>query len=185
MIGGFLKIYTHTFPWQMGFLKIQTTDDEIISIYFLTQKAYFEKMDLDELLAPFLSEAKKQILEYLAGERTEFDLKIKLQGSPFSLKVWHCLKQIPFGTTVGYGEIARALGGTAYSRAVGRACGLNPIPIVIPCHRVIGAEGKLGGFSGGLGIKSYLLKHEKSHLSEVLVGESQGLAFSRLPSSEI
>lgn len=106
------------------------------------------------------AEVRRQLEEYFAGRRCEFDLLLSPQGTPFELAVWEELKKIPFGETRSYGEIAAALGRPGSARAVGRANGANPIPIVVPCHRVIGADGSLTGFGGGLEAKSRLLEIE-------------------------
>jgi methylated-DNA-[protein]-cysteine S-methyltransferase len=106
------------------------------------------------------AEVRRQLAEYFAGERREFDLALAPVGTPFERSVWEELKKIPFGETRSYGQIARALGRPDSARAVGRANGANPIPIVVPCHRVIGADGSLTGFGGGLDVKSRLLELE-------------------------
>ena len=106
------------------------------------------------------AEVRRQLAEYFAGGRREFDLPLALEGTPFELAVWEELKKIPFGETRSYGEIAATLGRPGSARAVGRANGANPIPIVVPCHRVIGADGSLTGFGGGLEAKSRLLEIE-------------------------
>ncbi len=105
-------------------------------------------------------EAVRQLAEYLAGDRRRFDLPIDLRGTEFQLYVWHELAQIPYGTTVSYGEIAARIGRPRAARAVGAAVGSNPIPIIIPCHRVIGKTGALVGFGGGLDLKQRLLALE-------------------------
>ena len=106
-----------------------------------------------------LREAERQIAAYFAGELRAFELSVNVRGSQFQQDVCAVMEQIPFGETVTYGEIAKQLGVPA--QAVGQACGGNPLPLVIPCHRVLGAQG-LGGFSGGVGVetKVWLLKHE-------------------------
>ncbi len=106
------------------------------------------------------AEVRRQLEEYFAGRRQEFDLPLSPVGTPFELAVWEELKKIPFGETRSYGEIAASLGRPGSARAVGRANGANPIPIVVPCHRVIGADGSLTGFGGGLEAKSRLLEIE-------------------------
>ncbi|MHA1153710.1 MAG: methylated-DNA--[protein]-cysteine S-methyltransferase [Alphaproteobacteria bacterium] len=98
---------------------------------------------------PLLARAAVQLDQYFAGERQDFDLPLAPSGTPFQRRVWTEMARIPFGGTASYGALARELGSVA--RAVGGACGANPIPIVIPCHRVLGAGGALGGFSGGTG----------------------------------
>lgn len=106
-------------------------------------------------------EIESEIKEYFAGERMEFEVNIEPEGTPFQLQVWEELKLIPYGETRNYGEIAGALGQPGASRAVGAANGANPIPIVIPCHRVVGADGALVGFGGGLKNKALLLAMER------------------------
>jgi methylated-DNA-[protein]-cysteine S-methyltransferase len=101
-----------------------------------------------------------QLAEYFAGERQKFDLKLAPKGTTFQQNVWQELQKIPFGQTASYGEIAKRIGNSKASRAVGMANGKNPIPIIVPCHRVIGKDGSLTGFSGGLDIKKQLLKLE-------------------------
>lgn len=114
---------------------------------------------------PVLDLAERQLEEYFAGERTQFDLPLASDGSPFQQLVWAELGRIPYGETTTYGEIARRLGyDTAVSRAVGSANGSNPIPVVVPCHRVIGADGKLTGYAGGLERKQILLRLEQPGL---------------------
>jgi methylated-DNA-[protein]-cysteine S-methyltransferase len=101
-----------------------------------------------------------QLEEYFSGQRRDFDLELAPQGTEFQLRVWNELTRIPYGTTISYGELARRLGNPDASRAVGTANGANPIPIVVPCHRVIGADGSLTGFGGGLKAKAALLELE-------------------------
>lgn len=113
----------------------------------------------DDAAAPF-AEAKRQLADYFAGTRTGFDLPLAAEGTPFQQRVWDELLRIPYGVTVSYGEIARRIGDPGASRAVGLANGRNPISIVVPCHRVIGANGKLTGYGGGLPRKQTLLAHE-------------------------
>jgi methylated-DNA-[protein]-cysteine S-methyltransferase len=110
----------------------------------------------DELLAA----ARRQLSEYFAGERTTFDLPLRPAGAPFQLRVWDALLRIPYGETATYGELAREVGHPGAARAVGAANGRNPIAIVVPCHRVIGADGTLTGYAGGLECKRALLDLE-------------------------
>ncbi len=111
-----------------------------------------------------LKQAIDQLRAYFAGELKEFDLPLAPQGTPFQQKVWGDLCKIPYGETISYGELARRIGNPNASRAVGLANGSNPIPIIIPCHRVIGSNGKLTGYGGGLPIKEKLLALEKRQL---------------------
>lgn len=110
--------------------------------------------------APFRS-VERQLREYFAGKRTAFDLKLHPKGTPFQESVWKALVKIPYGETRSYGEIAQAVGRPRAVRAVGLANGRNPLPIVVPCHRVIGASGKLVGYGGGLVVKQALLDRER------------------------
>ncbi|HEX3554964.1 MAG TPA: methylated-DNA--[protein]-cysteine S-methyltransferase [Thermoanaerobaculia bacterium] len=110
--------------------------------------------------ASHTAEVRRQLEEYFAGRRQEFDLPLAPRGTPFELAVWEELRRIPFGETRSYADVARALGKPAATRAVGRANGANPIPIVVPCHRVIGSDGSLTGFGGGLAAKARLLEIE-------------------------
>jgi methylated-DNA-[protein]-cysteine S-methyltransferase len=102
-----------------------------------------------------------QLAEYFDGRRRQFDLPLAPEGTPFQQSVWRALLDIPYGETISYGELATRIGRRSASRAVGLANGSNPLPIVIPCHRVIGASGKLTGYGGGLAIKDQLLALER------------------------
>ena len=110
----------------------------------------------DALLEP----ARRQLTEYFAGERTDFDLPLRPHGAQFQLEVWEALLKIPYGETASYGEIAREIGHPTAFRAVGAANGQNPIAIIVPCHRVIGSNGSLTGYGGGLPTKRALLDLE-------------------------
>jgi len=109
-----------------------------------------------------LDSTARQLDEYFGGRRTRFDLQLSPRGTPFQLQVWSALADIPFGQTRSYGEIANTIGRPTASRAVGAANGRNPLPIVVPCHRVIGANGSLTGFAGGLDVKRRLLALERA-----------------------
>lgn len=109
---------------------------------------------------PLLREAAHQLLDYFAGRRRAFDLPLAPRGTDFQRQVWRALLDIPFGATCSYGQLARAVGRPDASRAVGAANGRNPIAIIIPCHRVIGADGSLTGYGGGEPAKRWLLDHE-------------------------
>lgn len=107
-----------------------------------------------------LSEAVAQLREYFSRIRREFDLPLDLRGTPFQRRVWEELQRVPYGQTIAYGELARQVGRPGAARAVGQAVGANPIPIIIPCHRVVGTDGSLVGYGGGLEIKEALLRLE-------------------------
>jgi methylated-DNA-[protein]-cysteine S-methyltransferase len=108
---------------------------------------------------PF-AEARAQLAEYFAGQRRAFDLPLAMAGSPFQRRVWRALQDIPYGETISYGELARRIGVPSASRAVGVANGRNPVSVIVPCHRVIGADGSLTGYGGGLARKRLLLELE-------------------------
>ena len=107
-----------------------------------------------------LARAAQQLAEYFDGSRTTFELPLEALGSAFEHRVWNALRTIPYGVTASYGDLAKRLGDVTATRAVGAANGKNPIPIIIPCHRVVGSKGELTGFGGGLDRKRWLLEHE-------------------------
>ncbi len=111
----------------------------------------------------------RELEEYLSGKRTLFELALDLRGTPFQLEVWNALREIPYGETRSYAEIARSVGRPLALRAVGAANGANPLAIVVPCHRVIASDGRLGGFAGGLELKARLLAMEQSRPSQGLL----------------
>ncbi|MEA2551949.1 MAG: methylated-DNA-[protein]-cysteine S-methyltransferase [Fimbriimonadaceae bacterium] len=118
----------------------------------------------DGAALPMIRKAKDQIDEFFAGNRHDFDLPLKPEGTEFQRTVWDELTRIPFGKTISYGELARRIGKREASRAVGLANGRNPISIIVPCHRVIGASGRLTGYGGGIDRKEWLLGHEATVL---------------------
>lgn len=118
----------------------------------------------DPTSSPVLDAAREQLGAYFQGRRRQFDLPLRPTGTPFQLRVWEVMRAIPFGSVRTYGALARELGSAP--RAVGQACGRNPLPIVIPCHRVVGAGGQLTGYSGGEGVAT---KRALLHLEEALV----------------
>jgi methylated-DNA-[protein]-cysteine S-methyltransferase len=138
-----------------GALRLGAADDAVTLIEFHPARAEGE-MRVNALLR----RAERQLREYFAGERQEFELPLAPEGTEFQQRVWQALTKIPFGQVQSYGEIARAVRRPDAARAVGLACGTNPLPIVIPCHRVVGAKGQLTGFGGGLPVKEWLLTHE-------------------------
>jgi methylated-DNA-[protein]-cysteine S-methyltransferase len=119
-----------------------------------------------------------QLEAYFAGSLTEFEMPLDPDGTDFQKRVWDGLREIPYGETISYGELARHLGKPGASRAVGLANGRNPIGIVIPCHRVIGADGSLTGYGGGLQRKVWLLEHERAHRGAVAASELTAAASS-------
>ena len=138
-------------------LYLVATETHLINIQFTQpQKALLQTTEL-------LSMATIQLDEYFQGKRTTFSLPFKLTGTLFQLAVWKELQNIPYGQTTSYKEIAQKINKPKAYRAVGMANNKNPLPIIIPCHRVIGSNGKLIGYAGGLKLKNYLLELEKSH----------------------
>jgi methylated-DNA-[protein]-cysteine S-methyltransferase len=153
-----------TMPSPVGILTIVATDDAVVSIRWdhepFDPRLTGNVVDVAAGQHRVLDTAVRQLEEYFDGDRLEFDLPLAPTGTEFQRQVWLALRAIPFGETISYGEQARRLGDRNKSRAVGAANGRNPIPIVVPCHRVVGSNGHLTGFGGGLGIKAWLLEHE-------------------------
>jgi methylated-DNA-[protein]-cysteine S-methyltransferase len=118
--------------------------------------SWADRRGTDDLLV----EAREQLTEYFAGHLRTFDVPLAPNGTDFQRRVWSALREIRFGTTISYAELARRVSSVAAVRAVGAANGRNPIPIIVPCHRVIGSDGSLTGFGGGLPRKQWLLRHE-------------------------
>ena len=114
--------------------------------------------------APVLLQAQQELEEYFAGRRTAFSVPLSMHGTPFQMAVWEALRTIPYGETRSYGELARRIGRPGACRAVGMANHVNPLPILVPCHRVVGADGHLTGYAGGLDVKKYLLGLEGVHV---------------------
>lgn len=150
-------------PSPIGRLRLIARGEELTAIWFEHGR---DARKHDARLTPgqsaVIARAREQLAEYFRGERHRFDLPLAPRGTEFQRRVWQHLCRIEYGTTLSYGELARRLGNPGASRAVGLANGSNPIPIVIPCHRVIGANGALTGFGGGLPIKRALLDLERS-----------------------
>jgi methylated-DNA-[protein]-cysteine S-methyltransferase len=144
----------------LGTLRLIARGDELAGVH-LPDPDLVVAPDPRERTNPVLEQTAQQLAEYFAGVRTEFDLPIVPRGSGFQERVWRALLSIPYGTTCSYGDIARSIGRPSASRAVGSANGANPIAIIVPCHRVIGASGALTGYGGGLPAKQWLLAHER------------------------
>ena len=117
---------------------------------------------------PALDKAGREIDEYFEGKRREFSVELDLRGTPFQMRVWRELQRIPFGRTLSYSDLADRVSRRGGQRAVGAAAGANPLPVIVPCHRLIRSDGHLGGFAGGLETKRRLLAHEKSLASDWL-----------------
>lgn len=155
------------FPWQLTYLWIAATDDGICRIEFErlqtfeTFKSGFDGFTVVERENAVLQNVMHALQRYFRGERLTLEIPVNVeQGTPFQHRVWEIVRRIPYGRTKSYGQIATELGNPRSMRAVGAANGANPVPIVVPCHRVVHADGKLGGYHGGLEIKDALLRLE-------------------------
>ena len=153
-----MKTYKAYYKSPLGPIEISGMQDSILAVDFV------EDLLPGDADLPFcLKTCLKQINEYFSGKRKEFLLKLDPQGTNFQKMVWQQLEKIPYGAVVSYGEIASIIGKPKASRAVGSANGQNPIAIIIPCHRVIGSDGSLTGYGGGLWRKEWLIKHEEGY----------------------
>jgi methylated-DNA-[protein]-cysteine S-methyltransferase len=150
-------IHTCTFESSVGILRLFSRGDALVALSLPDRDAPPEGI---EKLTPVLRETRAQLAAYFAGDDLRFDLPLAPEGTPFQRKVWDALLEIPAGATATYGEIAARIGKPHAARAVGMANHDNPIAIIIPCHRVIGANKKLTGYGGGLPMKAWLLSHE-------------------------
>jgi methylated-DNA-[protein]-cysteine S-methyltransferase len=148
------------FDTKIGVLTVAADAAGLRHILFPHNKYEVPNRDVWKRDPDALSDAREQLLAYFAGERTTFTLRLAPQGTTFQLMVWHALARIPYGETRSYAQIAFRINAPTAVRAVGAANGRNPLPIVLPCHRVIGADGSLTGFGGGLPLKRFLLEHE-------------------------
>jgi methylated-DNA-[protein]-cysteine S-methyltransferase len=149
----------------VGELLLVATDAGLAGVYFDVSRLRPPPVaTTGEGGADILAAARQQLDEYFTHRRVTFDLPLDLRGTPFQLRVWNALREVPYGETVSYSEIARRIGAADAVRAVGAANGANPIPIVVPCHRVVGARGELTGFGGGIERKRWLLAHETKAL---------------------
>lgn len=144
----------------LGPLRLLADDKGLRGLYYQDHRNVPKLTSRPRSDHPVLVETRRQLEEYFCGVRRQFELPLSLQGTPFMLAVWEALGTIPFGEKVTYGQLAEAIGRPKASRAVGRANGLNPVSIVLPCHRVVGSNGKLTGYAGGLSNKDWLLRHE-------------------------
>jgi methylated-DNA-[protein]-cysteine S-methyltransferase len=163
-MGGDLMIYT-TIDSPLGELLLLADADTLHGLYMQDGlKPIRVRPDWTRDDDAF-ADVRRQLGEYFAGERTSFDVKMQLAGGAFQRTVWHALTEIPYGETISYGELARRIGQPDKARAVGTANGQNPIAVIVPCHRVIGADGKLVGYGGGLDNKRRLLELETGVLT--------------------
>jgi methylated-DNA-[protein]-cysteine S-methyltransferase len=155
------RIFFTTMESPIGELLLVGDGDTLSGLYMQDgRKPKRIATNWNESGAPF-ADVKRQLEEYFGGERTSFDVSLAPEGAPFEREVWRALEEIPYGETVSYGEIARRVGQPTAARAVGTANGRNPIAVIVPCHRVIGADGSLTGYGGGLERKRLLLELER------------------------
>ena len=152
-----MSTYSVTMNSPIGVLKLGSDERNLKMITFDAEHA-----DSEDFIPDILLMAKSQLEEYFAGKRVRFDLPIDPDGTEFQQRVWNEITSVGFGLTKSYCKIAQSLGNDNSSRAVGMANGKNPLPIVIPCHRIIGNNGKLTGYSGGINRKIWLLLHERT-----------------------
>ena len=152
-----MKEFKAYYPSPIGPVEVSGTSEGIVSVSFVKRR-----LPNARNLPDCVKEGIRQLDEYFKGSRKSFSLKLLPQGTPFQKLVWQQLKKIPYGKVASYGDMARAVGNPHAYRAVGNANNRNPIAIVIPCHRVIGSDGKLVGYGSGLWRKEWLLDHEKS-----------------------
>ncbi len=154
------KVYYHEMSSPIGPLTLVEDDGILVGLQFGPSEHASETTLL-------LLEAKAQLKQYFEGKRRTFDIPFQLEGTEFQMAAWEALLQIPFGETLSYAEEAEMLGDSKKARAVGGANNKNPLPIIVPCHRVVGADGSLGGYQPGVEKKEWLLKMEKEVLSPV------------------
>ena len=156
-------VQTH-FESPLGRLILATTNDHLVGVWFDGQRHQPDASAWPETANhPVLQQARTQLTDYFAGQRTTFDVPLDLSiGTPFQQAVWRALLKIPSGATVNYGALSASIGKPAAVRAVGGAVGRNPLSIIVPCHRVIGANGTLTGYAGGLERKTALLQLESA-----------------------
>lgn len=148
----------------LGTIAIIEERDGISSIEFLRNDMERLEFLKNEEESNLTKECKNQLEEYFSGKRKKFDIKLDIIGTDFQKNAWEAMKRIPYGTTISYSEEAKLIGNEKAVRAIGLANGRNRIPIIIPCHRVIGKNGKLRGYTGGIDIKKYLLELEKTYM---------------------
>ena len=143
----------------IGELTLTASDTALVGVAFPSWRHRPRRARRDTM-SEILGRAKDQLIEYFAGTRQVFDIPLGATGTEFEHRVWDLVQAIPYGSTRTYGDLAKRLGSLKEARAVGSANGKNPIPIIVPCHRVIGANGDLTGFGGGIERKRWLLQHE-------------------------
>lgn len=156
-----MTLFFDTLPTPIGVLSLEADETGLTAIHFPGRSPYTPK---SSNTSDLLAEAARELQAYFEGRLTAFSVPLNWRGTPFQETVWRALMDIPYGETVSYGEIAKAIGRPKSARPVGGAVGRNPLPIIVPCHRVIGSDQSLTGFTGGIDIKVALLKQEGLHL---------------------
>ena len=149
-------VYRATYKSPIGRIEITANETEILSLEFVKGRTSAKTT----APSPALKACLEQLDEYFAGKRKVFELMLRLEGTAFQCDVWQALLDVPYGTTVAYADVAKAVNKPKAVRAVGSANGANPISIVVPCHRVVASNGGLGGYGGGLWRKEWLIQHE-------------------------
>ncbi|MGD1008706.1 MAG: methylated-DNA--[protein]-cysteine S-methyltransferase [Candidatus Aminicenantales bacterium] len=158
------QTFTAVYESPIGSIEIKAEGKDIVEVNFVEKSGLMRPPGASAAGGPeALRACLSQLEQYFRGKRTSFSLPLKLEGTAFQKKVWAALLRVPFGKTTTYGAIAAALGNKRAGRAVGGANHRNPASIIVPCHRVIGSDGRLTGYGGGLWRKEWLLDHEKKH----------------------
>lgn len=167
-----MKMRNYAFDSEIGKITLYEAEGGICGVDLegktapAMQKKLFREAEFEEMKTDLLEKAQRELDEYFAGKRKEFDLPLRMYGTEFQKHVWNTLLQIPYGGTLTYGEVAQIIGNPKACRAVGMANNQNPLMILVPCHRVIGADGGLVGYGGGLDIKEKLLRLERKHAEQ-------------------
>lgn len=157
-----MPIYTGYYQSPLGTMQIEASESVMVSAKFLSDE--ISERQNQSAGSEIIANTIVQLTEYFAGERKKFDLPVLFTGTDFQEKVWSEVLKIPYGETITYAQLADRLGARELTRAVGNANGNNPLWIIVPCHRVIGSQGELVGYAGGLWRKQWLLEHEGSQL---------------------
>jgi len=162
-----MPIHHSSFQSPIGIIEIKASDENIISVHFTptlkNQTPGTENLEIEKATHPLLVKCEKQLTEYFEGKRTIFQLPLHQEGTDFQQQVWGELLHIPFGRTINYLELSKRINNVKAIRAVGTTNGSNSIAIIVPCHRVIGSNGELTGYSGELWRKKWLLDHEQKY----------------------
>lgn len=166
------ELHSTTVDSPVGALRIIASDDGVRAVLWPSDDA--ERVPLPDDVEthdshPVLAQARSELAEYFAGTRRSFDVPLDPDGTPFQHEAWTALRGIPYAETVSYGEQAEQMGDKNKARAVGAANGRNPISIIVPCHRVVGSDGSLTGFAGGVEVKRWLLAHERKVAGHTLL----------------